>query len=184
MPEFSINIPGLLSFLATNSFSGEVKGINQVQADEQAAYGPGNYTPDVPIQYWSMRAMAYLGTLSLLLAAWGAILLRRGRLASSTRFHRAALVGIAFPFLANFAGWILTETGRQPWVVYGLQKTASAVSPTSSALMVGFSLGVFITLYTTLAGFDFWLMRRYARLDPPELNPPAPPASAVPVGEY
>jgi cytochrome d ubiquinol oxidase subunit I len=169
VPAFSIEIPGLLSFLATNSFTAEVKGMNQIQAQEQATYGPRNYIPNVRLAYWSMRAMAYLGTLALLLAIWGAVLVRRKRLVQSRGFHRAAIGGMALPFLANFAGWILTETGRQPWIVYGVQRTAAGVSTTSSTAMVALSLCVFIGLYTGLAVVDFWLMRRYARLDPPEI---------------
>ena len=72
------------------------------------------------------------------------------------------------PFLACFAGWLLTETGRQPWVAWGLQKTADAVSPSATTAMVAFSLGVFVALYFVLGVTDFVLMRRYARLDPPD----------------
>ena len=111
--------------------------------------------------------MAYLGTLLVLVALWGAWLLRRGRLESARWFHRAALTAIAFPFLSNFAGWILSEAGRQPWVVYGLLRTEDAVSGAVSTWTVGLSLGVFVSLYAILGGLDFWLMRRYARLDPP-----------------
>ncbi len=114
--------------------------------------------------------MAYLGTLMLLLALWGAWLLRRGTLERAKWFQRAALAGIAFPFLANFAGWILTEAGRQPWVVYGLLKTEDAVSGTVSAWTVGLSLGVFASLYLVLGLVDLYLMRRYARFDPPEIG--------------
>ncbi len=120
---------------------------NELQSQAEQQYGPGNYIPDVRLVYWSMRVMAYLGTLMVLLALWGGWLLRRKKLESATWFQRAALAGIAFPFLANFAGWILTEAGRQPWVVYGLLKTEDAVSSTVSAWTVGLSLGVFATLY-------------------------------------
>lgn len=183
-PSFSIEIPGLLSFLATNSFTAEVQGINQVNAAEQAAYGPGNYVPNVRLAYWSMRVMAYLGTLAAILAAWGAWLWRRGRLESSRTFQRAAIGGIALPFLANFGGWILTETGRQPWIAYGLQKTTSGVSATNSVAMVAASLVVFIVLYTVLAVVDIWLMRRYARLDPPEIAPSVPEPVPVAAPQY
>ena len=170
-PSFDVEIPGLLSFLATNSFKGEVVGINELQSQYEQEYGPGNYVPDVRLVYWSMRVMAYLGTLVFLLAAWGAWLAWRRRLERATWFHRAALLAIAFPFLANFAGWILTEAGRQPWVVYGLLKTEDAVSGTVSAWNVGLSLAVFATLYAVLGLVDLYLMRRYARLDPPEVGP-------------
>ena len=88
--------------------------------------------------------MAYLGTLLVLLALWGGWLLRRTKLDDATWFQRAAIVAIAFPFLSNFAGWILTEAGRQPWVVYGLLKTEDAVSGTVSTWTVGLSLAVFV----------------------------------------
>jgi cytochrome d ubiquinol oxidase subunit I len=169
-PSFSISIPGLLSFLATNSFNGQVVGMNELQSQAQQQYGQGSYIPDVRLVYWSMRVMAYLGTLSVLLALWGAWLLHRGKLVGSKWFQRAALAGIAFPFLSNFAGWILTEAGRQPWVVYGLLRTDNAVSGSVSAWTVGLSLGIFVSLYAALGGVDLYLMRRYARLDPPEVG--------------
>jgi cytochrome bd ubiquinol oxidase subunit I len=169
-PSYSVEIPGLLSFLATNSFDGTVVGINELQAQEQEKYGAGNYVPDVRLVYWSMRVMAYLATLSFFLALWGAWVLWRKRLERATWFQWAAVVGIAFPFLSNFAGWILTEAGRQPWVVYGLLKTEDAVSSTVSTWTVGLSLGVFVSLYTVLGLVDLWLMRRYAGLDPPDVS--------------
>jgi cytochrome d ubiquinol oxidase subunit I len=117
-----------------------------------------------------MRVMAYLATLSFFLAVWGAFLLWRKRLERSKWFQRVAIAGIAFPFLSNFAGWVLTEAGRQPWVVYGLLRTDDAYSTGVSAWTVALSLGVFVGLYTVLALVDFWLMRRYARVDPPEIR--------------
>ena len=79
-PSFSVDIPGLLSFLATNSFHGQVIGINELQAQYEQQYGPGNYIPDVRLLYWSMRVMAYLATLLFFLAAWGAWVLWRKQL--------------------------------------------------------------------------------------------------------
>ena len=180
-PSFSIEIPGLLSFLATNSFKGQVVGMNELQSQEEQKYGKGNYIPDVRLVYWSMRVMAYLGTLSVLVALWGGWLLWRKKLASAKWFQRAAIAGIAFPFLSNFAGWILTEAGRQPWVVYGLLKTEDAVSPSVSAWTVGLSLAVFASLYALLGGLDLWLMRRYARLDPPRPGRRAADEGAPPI---
>ena len=169
-PSFSIEIPGLLSYLATGSFHGKVVGLNQNQEQEAAQFGPGNYMPMIKLAYWCMRVMAYLGGLMLLLALWGGWLLWRRDITAAKWFQRAAIGGIALPFLACFAGWILTETGRQPWIVWGLQKTADAVSPSSTMSKLVFSLTVFACLYALLAIVDFWLMRRYARLDPPELG--------------
>ena len=96
--------------------------------------------------------MAYLGTLLVLLALWGGWLLWRRKLEGARWFQRAALAAIAFPFLSNFAGWILTEAGRQPWVVYGLLKTEDAVSGTVSAWTVGLSLACSSSLYAVLGG--------------------------------
>ncbi len=183
-PSFDIEIPGLLSFLATNSFHGKVVGLNQLQSQYEQQFGPGNYIPDVELVYWSMRVMAYLGTLSFGLAAWGAWLLWRKKLENAKWFQRAAIAGIAFPFLSNFAGWILTESGRQPWVAFGLLKTENAVSPTSSVWSVGLSLGVFMALYAVLGVADFWLMRRYARLDPPEIETDEGEGAPLPAPGY
>ena len=183
-PTFELAIPGLLSFLSTNSFKGEVAGINPLQAQYEQQYGPGSYIPDVRLVYWSMRAMGYLGGLSLLLALWGGWLLRRGRLAAASRFQRAAVAGIAFPLLSNFGGWILTEAGRQPWVADGLQKTMDAVSPNATTFSVGLSLGVFMALYLALGLTDFWLMRRYARIDPPDLDGTSTGAAPVTAPRY
>ena len=98
-------------------------GLNQLQKEDEAKYGPGNYVPDVFIQYWSMRVMAYLGSLILLLALWGGWLLHRGTLERSKWFLRLSMWAVVTPFLMNTAGWMLTENGRQPWIVQGLMKT-------------------------------------------------------------
>jgi cytochrome d ubiquinol oxidase subunit I len=167
-PSFDIAIPGLLSFLATGSFSKGVEGLNELQQEYEQRYGPGDYRPNVRACYWAMRVMAYLGTLVFLVAALGALLYRRRRLETTRWFHWLAVVTIAFPFVAALSGWVLTEMGRQPWIVQGLLRTSEASSPNVSTWMIGLSLGVFVTLYLLLAVADFVLMRRYARLDPPE----------------
>jgi cytochrome d ubiquinol oxidase subunit I len=77
---------------------------------------------------------------------------------------------MAFPFIAAASGWVLTEVGRQPWIVQGLLKTSQAHSPNVSSATIGASLGVFVVLYVVLGVVDFVLMRRYARLDPPALR--------------
>jgi cytochrome bd ubiquinol oxidase subunit I len=171
-PSFSIEVPKLLSFLATGSFSGNVEGINQVQKDEQRQYGRGNYIPPVELVYWSMRVMAYLGTLVLLVAAVGAFLYWRGRLEHTRWFNWTAVVAIAFPFLAALAGWVLTEAGRQPWIVQGLLRTSDAASPSVGTATIATSLGVFASLYGALALLDFVLLRRYARFDRSERDEP------------
>jgi cytochrome d ubiquinol oxidase subunit I len=177
-PSFSIEVPGLLSWLATGSFDGKVEGLNQIQQQEAQAYGPGNYIPPVRTVYWSMRVMAYLGTIVLVVAALGAFLLWRGRLERTRWYLWAAVFTIPLPFLAALAGWVLTEVGRQPWIVQGLLRTADASSPSVSEWTIGASLAVFLTLYTALGVTDFVLMRRYARIDP---APTAPVDRTVPV---
>ena len=166
-PSFSIEVPRLLSFLATGSFKGKVVGMNELQSQEAAQYGSGNYIPPVEAVYWSMRAMAYLGTLVFLVAAVGSFLLWRGRLERTRWFLWTAVVSIAFPFLAALAGWLLTELGRQPWIVQGLLKTSQANSPNVGTTWLALSLAVFIGLYLALGIVDFVLMRRYARPDRP-----------------
>ena len=169
-PAFSITVPRLLSYMATGSFDGEVQGLTQLQAQEQSQYGPGNYMPDVRVIYWSMRVMAFAGVLMFLVAALGAWLYWKQKLERARWFHRTAIVAMAFPYIAATAGWVLTEMGRQPWIVQGLLKTADAHSPSVSSTMLAFSLVVFVGLYLLLLVLDIWLMRRYATLDPPELD--------------
>ena len=161
-PSFSIVIPRLLSYMATGSFSGEVQGLNQLQQEERRQFGPGNYMPDVRVIYWSMRVMAYMGMLMFFLAAVGAWLYWKRKLATTRWFAWAALVGISFPYIAATFGWMLTEMGRQPWIVQGLLLTSQASSPNVGTTWLGISLGVFISLYLVLGVVDFVLMRRYA----------------------
>jgi len=182
-PSFDIEIPYLLSFLATNSFHGTVQGLNDVNAQEQASYGPGNYIPDVRMTYWTIRIMAYAGSLAFLVALGGWWLRRKGRLLASRRFLWAATCAMALPFISNFAGWLFTETGRQPWVVQGLLKTENAVSPSVSETQAIFSLTVFMLLYLGLGIADFVLMRRYATTDLPEVEP-EPSADEAPALTY
>ena len=135
-PSFSITVPRLLSWMATGSFNGQVQGINQLQAQEQKDFGQGNYMPRVRLMYWSMRVMALLGVAMFLIAAVGAWLYRKRRLEKARWFLWTAVIAIAFPFVAATFGWILTEMGRQPWIVQDLLKTSDAHSPSVSTAMV------------------------------------------------
>jgi cytochrome bd ubiquinol oxidase subunit I len=166
-PSFSITVPRILSYMATGSFDGEVQGLNQLQAEEQSKYGPGNYMPNIAVAYWSMRVMAFLGVLMLLVAAVGAWLYWKQKLERARWFQWTALVAIAFPYIAATSGWILTEMGRQPWIVQGLLLTSKANSPSVSTTWLAVSLGFFVTLYVVLGVVDFVLMRRYARPERP-----------------
>jgi cytochrome bd ubiquinol oxidase subunit I len=166
----NIQIPWLLSFLATNHPDGTVRGINDVQAAEQAAYGPGDYRPVIGVTYWTFRLMMGFGGLAVLLALLGLWSFRRGRSPAGTRFHRLAILGIFLPFAANSAAWIFTEMGRQPWTVYGVMTTAGSVSPGVGGASVAASLIVLTLLYGGLAVVEGWLMLRYARAGAPEIT--------------
>ena len=175
-PSFSITIPRLLSYMADGSFDGQVQGLNQLQKQEQRKYGRGNYMPNVEVIYWSMRVMAFAGVLMFLVAAAGAWLYRKRTLERARWFQWTAIAAIALPYIAATAGWILTEMGRQPWIVQGLLLTSKANSPSVSTTWLGISLGVFVSLYLALGIVDFVLMRRYARPDRPgpQEEPPLP----------
>lgn len=162
-PTQLIAIPHLLSVLATGTFNGAVEGLSQLQKEDVKKYGPGNYIPNVFIQYWSMRVMAYLGSLIALLALWGAWLVHRGTLGRSKWFLRVSLWAVVTPFLMNTAGWLLTENGRQPWIVQGLMKTINANSPSVSSTDIWISLIAFVAIYIALGAADLVLMLRYGR---------------------
>jgi cytochrome bd-type quinol oxidase subunit 1 len=162
-PTKIIEIPHLLSLLATGSWDGQVVGLTELESQYQQKYGPGDYIPNLFIQYWSMRVMAYLGSVLPLLALWGLWLWRRHRLESSRLFLGVAMWAFLAPFAMNTAGWLLTENGRQPWVVQGLLLTKNGNSPSVSLAEVAISLGTFWVLYLALGIVWGFLMSRYAR---------------------
>ena len=162
-PTQIIEVPHLLSILATGTWDGEVVGLNELQQQDSETYGPGNYVPNVFIHYWSMRVMAYLGSLVALLALWGAWLAHRRTLATSRVFLFLATWAAVTLFLMNTAGWMLTENGRQPWIVQGLMKTADGVSTSVSRTELIISLVAFLLVYAALGVADVVLMLRYGR---------------------
>ena len=123
--------------------------------------------PRVGVTYWAFRIMTGIGFAMIAVSGYGVWLMWRRRLTSSRRFLRVATWAIALPMLANAAGWIFTEMGRQPWVVQGLLLTRNAVSPSVSVWEVGMTLAGFTLLYGVLAVVDGWLMFRYAKDVPP-----------------
>jgi cytochrome bd ubiquinol oxidase subunit I len=164
---YSLRVPGVLSFLATDSFTGKVEGIDEIQAEYAQQYGPGSYTPDIPVTYWTFRLMMGFGFLAALLSIAGLWLSRRRRAPVNKWFVRAALWGISLPFLANTAGWLFTEMGRQPWTVFGLMQTKNAVSPTVGLASVIISFAVFTVLYGVLAVINVKLMLKTIRAGAP-----------------
>ena len=170
-PQKIIQIPYLLSFLATNSLDGQVIGLNELQAQYEQEYGPGYYIPNVFVQYWSMRLMAYTATLVMLMGLWGLWLWRRGKLLESKWSLRIAPIAIVAPYIMNIAGWLLTENGRQPWVVQGLMLTEDGVSTSVSSTEIIISLVVFITVFIIVGTVWAVLMSRAARAELPKESP-------------
>jgi cytochrome d ubiquinol oxidase subunit I len=172
-PTKIIQVPHLLSLLSTDSWNGQVVGMDELQTQYEQQYGPGSYVPIVFIQYWSMRIMAYGGALLFLLALVGTLMLVNGKLATSRRFQWSAIWAIPLPFIMNTTGWLLTENGRQPWIVQGLQLTRNGVSPSVDTTSLVISITVLVLLYGGLAIVDAVLMTHFARK---ELDPLVPKA--------
>jgi cytochrome d ubiquinol oxidase subunit I len=160
-----VRLPHVLSFLATSDPNGKVEGIDQIQAKERAKYGPGDYVPVVGVTYWTFRAMIGAGTLVILITLLA--LLYRRRLPEKRWLLWALLLGAVLPPIANSAGWIFTEMGRQPWVVFGLLRTDDAVSPLVGSGTVAVTLIGYTLIYGILAAVGGWLFVREVRHGPP-----------------
>jgi len=176
----NLQIPGALSFLATNSFDGQVRGINDLQAEYEATYGPGDYRPVIGITYWTFRLMIGFGVLAGAVALAWVWALRRGRTPTNRWLLRAGIWALPLPFLANSMGWIFTEMGRQPWTVFGVLFTADSDSPTVQAWQVATSLGTYTVVYAVLAVVEVALILKYVRAGLPDV---AAPADAAPDDE-
>ncbi|WP_045744725.1 cytochrome ubiquinol oxidase subunit I [Actinoplanes rectilineatus] len=168
---YSVRIPSLLSFMATGSPDGEVEGINDVQREYQQTYGEGDYTPVVPVTYWSFRLMIGFGGLAMVVALACLWFTRGGRLPQSRLLWIGALTTVAMPLLANSFGWIFTEMGRQPWSVFGLLKTEDSVSPSVSTGEAATGLIVLTLVYGVLAAIEVGLFLKYAKAGAPEITP-------------
>ena len=187
---FEVKIPRLLSFLGTGTWDGEVRGIDSLQEEYEQRFGPGDYAPNIPVTYWTFRAMITAGGLAMVGGAWLLWATRRRRLPSLATWEgrwllRTAVVLPFLPLAASSFGWIFTEMGRQPWVVFGLMETSAGVSPGVSAGEALTTLVGFTALYAALAVVEFRLLLTYIRkglpdADPPELvdDPDAPLAFA------
>ena len=169
---WSVKASHILSFLATGDWNAEIQGINELQAQYVRQFGPGSYAPNIPLAFWSFRFMIGFGVLAALLALVGiAITLRRRRWLANRWVARVALTLPVLPLLANSTGWIFRETGRQPWLAFGLFKTQDGVSPDTTIAEVALSLAVFTLLYGTLAVIEIGLLKRAARQLPPTEKP-------------
>ena len=162
----SLEIPYALSILSYNKLSGSVPGMLELQEQYEAEYGPGNYIPPVKTTFWSFRIMVATGMLMILLAMIGTYAVVKGRLEKYRRYLKWMIPAIALPYIANSAGWIMTEVGRQPWIVFGLQKTEEGVSPLVSSGMVATTLIGFTVVYGVLAAAFVYLVVHFVKKGP------------------
>ncbi len=165
---FQIGVPSMLSFMSTGNFDGVVEGVNDLEAKYDEQFGPGDYTPNVPLAYWSFRLMIGFGTIGALFALLALWQMRKGGTPSG-KWFAPAMISLPFlPLLANSFGWIFTETARQPWAVFGLIKTADGVSAVVSAGAVLFTMIVFTVLYGVLAFIEVGLTLKVIKNGPAE----------------
>ena len=168
----SLKVPQLLSFLATGTLTGEVEGINDLQKQYQESYSghelteSSDYRPLVPATYWGFRLMIGTGMAAMAVAAAALWFLWRRKPMGHRLWWWAAVTVAFLPLLANSFGWIFTEMGRQPWLVFGLMTTRTGVSPGTTTAEVLMSMSLFTVLYGVLAVIEMRLLMRYARAGP------------------
>ncbi len=155
---FEIAIPALASLYLTHDLDGEVKGLKEWPPEDR---------PPVAIVYFAFRIMVGIGLVMLFVVAMGWWHRRRGTLYTSPAFLRAAHWTMPIGFVAVLAGWTVTEVGRQPWVVYGLMRTADAVTPSLTTGDVALSLAAYVVAYAVIFGGGFVLLRRMVLRGPP-----------------
>ena len=157
---WEIRMPAVLSFIACNNFTCEVRGVNDIQYEYTRRYGAADYVPLMVVTYWTFRIMMLIGFAMIFLC--GLFLLANRKPLENFRWMRWVPWLIALPYLANTCGWLLTEMGRQPWIVQGLLRVEQAVSPNLTPLDLLISLIGFSLLYGALAAADFYLMKKFA----------------------
>jgi cytochrome d ubiquinol oxidase subunit I len=183
-----IEVPYVLPYLAESRFTNvTLQGVRNIQEDYQYKFGPNNYRPNLFVTYWSFRMMIGLMAIPALFALVTLWLTRGGRAPNQRWFSWFALLTIPTPFLANSAGWVFTEMGRQPWIVVPnptgdqlLRLTVrEGVSSHASGVVIT-SLVTYILVYAVLAVVWFWLLKRYVVEGPLEhdAEPAPPPAPA------
>ncbi|NCP88040.1 cytochrome ubiquinol oxidase subunit I, partial [bacterium] len=162
---WSIRIPYAMSFLACNNFTCEVKGVNELQAQAVAQYGPGDYVPLMVVTYWTFRIMMFFGFIMIGIAAFFVWAMMRGDITKAKWMKWVPWI-LILPYLANASGWLLTEMGRQPWIVYGLLKVQDAVSPNLTVVDLWISLIGYTVVYGSLAVAMVYLMKKTALAGP------------------
>ena len=173
---WAITVPKLLSYLATGTLDGAVEGINDLQAEYEVTYAGtelterDDYRPIVPVTYWTFRLMMGFGFAAMGIAAGALLWLWRKKPMEHRLWHWAAVAVMFLPLLANSWGWIFTEMGRQPWLVFGLMGTSSGVSPGTTTAEVATSMIGFTLLYGVLAVIEVGLIIRYTRAGAPPFD--------------
>ncbi len=154
--ENPIIVPGILSYLAYGSFGATVEGLNDVPQDQ--------WPDNIELLYYAYHIMVGLGTLFIVVMGIAALLLWRGLLATSRPMLWILMLAFPFPYIATTAGWMSAELGRQPWLVYGLQRTVHGTSPYVSGGDVTFTSLGFMGLYLVLGlVFLYLIMREVGR---------------------
>jgi cytochrome d ubiquinol oxidase subunit I len=179
-PFFTLDIPGLLSILAKGAPGDTVQGIDDLQAQYVAQFGPGSYVPMIPVAFWTFRLMIGAGMLAALVALLFLWSTRKGRAPHRLYLRFLPLIPL-LPAAANTFGWIFTETARQPWIAFGISKTADGISPGLTSAEVLTSLIGFALVYGVMAVVWLRVVRHLARQP---LTPPVAadtPADPVPV---
>jgi cytochrome d ubiquinol oxidase subunit I len=181
-----IEVPGLLSFLATGDFNGAVQGIVELKQQYAQTYGATgnplvadvatNYVPNIPTTYWTFRLMIGVGIAAAAIAVAVLWLTRQGRTPTHRWLLWAAVAAPLLPVLGNSFGWIFTEVGRQPWIVFGLMTTSAGVSPGVSIGEVITSMVVFTLLYGALAVVEIKLFLHYVRRGADPFEQPQEPS--------
>ena len=177
-----LEVPGLLSFLGTGSFNGEIKGINDLQDAYAAKYGSAaltqsaSYVPTIWLTYWNFRLMMGTGFLTMFFAALALWKTRGEGVVTGRIWKHIAIWTPLLPVMANSFGWIFTEVGRQPWIVNGMMTTSSGVSSSVPASSVIISMVIFTLLYGALAVVEVKLMLKYIRPGAVTVSEPIDPA--------
>jgi len=167
---WELGIPLLGSLILTHDVNGTVRGLKDWPPEDR---------PPVAIPFFSFRLMVGIGLVMLVITVAGLVLWRRGRLASARRFQRLCMLAAPLGFVAVIAGWVTTEVGRQPWVVYGLLRTRDAVTPSLNASDVAISLLVYVVAYVVIFGAGLLFMARLVRRGFEIDAGPAPDAPAA-----
>ncbi len=153
----ALKIPGMLSFLAFHDVDAEIKGLKAF---------PPEMRPPVTPTFLSFRLMVGIGTFMIIVSLLAIFLSRRKNFVDNRAFLTLMVLAIPAPYLAQQLGWLVAELGRQPWIVFGVLKTADAVSKSITSTQVLLSLLGFTVLYGLLGAVDFYLLAKYAKKGP------------------